>query len=97
MYYHNSPTAKQLKAIKYAKAVEMKTHLDAMTQVTAKYKDTLKLLEKLRGIELYLSNEISTGRLEGQLLSDAQAVLEQNRRKAARLVKKLLPDFTLDD
>lgn len=97
MYYHNSPTPQQLKAINKAKAAEMKIHTDAMKNVTAKYKYAIAMLEQVRAMELGLENQISTGRISDDQLPEAQKILEQNRKKVTRAVKQLLPDLTIDN
>ncbi|MES2367818.1 MAG: hypothetical protein V4563_18215 [Pseudomonadota bacterium] len=89
MYYHGSPTPHQIKAIKRAKAAEMKAHTDAMKRITAKYSKTLTMLETLRDIELQLDNAIHQERLSADQIAEAQRVLARNRRKAARLVEKI--------
>lgn len=94
MYYHNSPTPKQLKAVKTAKAAEMKIHLESMKLVTYKYRQVISMLEQLRGMELSLENLISTGRIEGDELVKAQDTLERDRKKVTRMVAKLVPDPT---
>lgn len=97
MYFHNSPTVKQLKALKRAKAVEMKLQLDKMTRITKRYQPTIDKLEKLRKLELLIENEISTGRLSDEQVQRAHDALASNQNKAARLVRSLLPHFILDD
>lgn len=97
MYYHNSPTTKQLKALKRAKAVEMKQHLNNMQLVTSKYETTIRTLEQLRTQELLVENEMSTNRLSKEQLDDAHDILKRNRRKASKLVLELLPDFTIEE
>jgi hypothetical protein len=94
MYYHNSPTVKQLKAINIVKASEMKKHTDAMKLVTAKYKFIISMLGQQRAMELGLENQLSTGRLDDDKLNEMTKILEQNRKKISRAVKQLLPDFT---
>lgn len=90
MYYHNSPTVKQLKQLKAQRATEMKQLLATMKSVTSKYDTTITKLEKLRKQELFLENEISTGRLSQAQFQHATNVVNSNRIKASRLVSKLL-------
>lgn len=96
MYYHNSPTVKQIKAIKKAQADDMKRHLAAMRSTTNKFSKTLELLETLRKQELFIENERSAGRLVGDRLVEAEAIIKHNRGKAERQVKRLLPGFIIE-
>ena len=89
MYYHNSPTTKQVKLLKASRAEEMKHHLEAMKQVSAKYDPTILKLETLRKQELYIENERSAGRLSSTQLEHAHATIASNRVKAKRMVTKL--------
>jgi predicted amino acid racemase len=89
MYYHNSPTAKQLKTLKALKAQEMKYHLDAMKAVTAKYAHTIDQLARLRRMELEIGNNVSQGRYTAAQIDRITDQMAKNQRKAARMVAKL--------
>ena len=52
MYYHNSPTVKNIKLLKESRAQDMACAVNGMKQVSASYAVILKELDKLRAKEL---------------------------------------------
>lgn len=52
MYYHNSPTVKQIKEIKASRAADMANATASMKAISNEYKQILKDLDELRKKEL---------------------------------------------
>jgi len=52
MYYHNSPTTKNIKMIKKLRAGDMAEAVSNMKAISASYKDILLVLDDLRAKEL---------------------------------------------
>lgn len=90
MYYHGSLTPRQLKALKAAKAAEMRQLIDAMKLISAKYDKALTMLGRLRAFEIELSNAVNQGRLSPEEIAAAQRILERQRRRAAQVVDNFL-------
>ena len=87
MYYHNSPTTRQLKTIKAAKAAEMRAQLAIMRGITAKYERAIGQLEKLREYERTI--DAIADRLTPDQLAQAHNTIARGRAKASRLVARL--------
>jgi hypothetical protein len=52
MYYHNSPTLKNIKLLKTSRAADMNDAIAGMKAISASYRNILKDLHKLREKEL---------------------------------------------
>lgn len=88
--YHDGTTPRQLKALKRAKALEMKRHTDAMKAVTHKYAKAIQLAEAVRVQELEVGNNAFQGRYTPEQLVQVTATLERNRKKMTTVSNNLL-------
>jgi len=93
MYYHNSPTTRQLKTIKAAKATEMRAQLAIMRGITAKYERAIGQLERLREYERTI--DTITDRLTPGQLAQAHDTIARGRSKAKKLVAKIITDTSV--
>ena len=59
MYYHNSPTVRNIKLIKESRAQDMACAVNGMKQVSADYAVILKELDTLRSKELQADSIIA--------------------------------------
>jgi len=88
--YHDSTTTKQIKALKAARATEMKLHTEAMKAVTRKYAKAIALAEAVRVQELEVGNNAVVGRYSAEEMDRVKAVLLRNRKKMTTVASNLL-------
>lgn len=90
MYFHGSPTTKQLKQLKRLKADEMRRLLQAMQQVTTIYTPLIQQLEDLRAVELQVSSLLSTHKLTPDQALQLQAKIDKKQRAMANKINNFL-------